>query len=84
MWHIVLFNDMKKRLFINNNNIDEWITILTIEFRVFHIVVMKIFSIEKYSMKNVVNNRISKNYVQTMIRFEKFVEFSTFNQLFQI
>ena len=75
---------MKKRLFINNNNIDEWITTLTIEFRVFHIVIMKIFSIEKYSMKNVVNNRISKNYAQTMIRFEKFVEFSTFNQLFQI
>ena len=70
---------MKKRLFINNNNIDEWITILTIEFRVFHIVVMKIFSTKKYSMKNVVNNRTSKNYAQTMIRFEKFVELSTFN-----
>ena len=83
-WHISLLSDMKKRLLIMSNEIDEWVKTLTIEFREQSVKVMKLFSTEKYTMTDVAKNKLLKEYAQFVIKLNNSAELSAYNQLLQI
>ena len=83
-WHTTLLFVVEKRLLTINNNFDEWETTLVTKFKKFSIKIMNAFVTKRYTMKNVVNHRSFRNYVQTINRFDKLTKLFLWNQLFQI
>ena len=82
--NISLLSNMKKKLRIMNDDIDEWIKTLIIEFRKQSIKIMKLFFIKKYTMIDATKNKLLKKYAQFVIKFDNSIELSTYNQLLQI
>ena len=75
---------MKKKLFIMNNEIDEWIKTLIIEFRKQSIKIIKLFFTKKYIMIDVAKNKLFKKYVQFVIKLNNSTKLLIYNQLLQI
>ena len=84
IWHISLLTNMKKRLLTMNIELIEWKNALMTEFRKSIFKIMKAFVTKRYIMQNAFNQRLFRDYVQFVIRLNKSIELSLFNQLLQI
>ena len=84
IWYTSLLTNMKKRLLTMNIELIEWENALMTKFRKLTFKVMKTFVTKRYIMQNVFNQRLFRDYVQFVIRLDKSIELSLFNQLLQI
>ena len=83
-WHISLLTNMKKRLLTMSIELIEWKNALMTEFRKSTFKIMKAFVTKRYIMQDVFSQRLSRDYVLFVIRLNKSIELSLFNQLLQI
>ena len=84
IWHIFELTDAKRRLLKYDDEIDEWKLIFVKKFRESSTRVMKTFTSTHFNMNDVRQMKKSKKYAQTIIRVDKSVELSIYNQMFQI
>ena len=83
-WYTSLLTDMKKDFLLLNQNLNQWEKYLVKKFRKTSTKIMKELVKKSYSMTNAQHERESKEYAQKIIRLDKSVELSIFNQLLQI
>lgn len=82
MWHIAKLSNITRRIFIYEDDVDEWTQALIIRFKFQVSAVTFQFFRKKYIMNDAWKRRKSREYVQKIIWCVKFVEIkSAFNQL---
>lgn len=82
MWHIAELSNTTRRIFIYEENVDEWIQILMTKFKFQSSTAILQLLRKKYTMNDVWQHRESKKYAQKIIRCVKSAEMnSVFNQL---
>ena len=84
IWHISLLTNIKKRLLTMNIELIEWENALMTEFRESTFKIMKTFVTNRYIMQDAFNQRLFRDYALFVIRLNKSIELSLFNQLLQI
>ena len=84
IWHIFELTDAKRRLLKYDDEVDEWELTFVKKFRESSTKAMKTFTSTHFNINDVRQIKKSKEYAQTIIRVDKSVELSIYNQMFQI
>lgn len=83
-WHTYLLSDGEKRLLTMGDNLNEWTTALTREFREKPARAMELFSAERYTMADAAQQRSPRDYAQNIISLGQSAELPLYNQMLQI
>ena len=83
-WYTSLFIDMKKNFLLLDHDLNQWEKYLVKKFRKSSTKIMKELVKESYNITNAQHEREFKKYAQKIIRLDKSIELSIFNQLLQI
>ena len=84
IWHFVKYDKLQKQI-LRVDNLKIWYITLKNRFKKRNFVVLLKLQIEKYTMTNARNDKISRVYVQNILRYAKFVNFfDSFNQMLMI
>jgi hypothetical protein len=82
IWHIAELFDVSRRILFYEENMNEWVQILTARFKTQVTTTTTNLLKERYILTNAERNRESREYAQKIIRWIKFAEMSSsFNQL---
>ena len=82
IWHTFELTNAKRWLLKYDDEINEWQMTVVKQFRESSIKIMKTFTFIYFNMNDVRQIKKFKEYVQTIIRIDKFVELSIYNQMF--
>ena len=83
-WYFFRLSFVEKRIFIFNEKLNEWKLTLIKKYRKNAIKIMKKMIFNDYFEKNVRNQRESREYAQQLVRVNKSIRLSIYNQLLQI
>ena len=83
-WYFFRLSFVEKRIFIFNEKLNEWKLTLIKKYRKNAIKIMKKMIFNDYFEENVRNQRESREYAQQIVRVDKSIRLSIYNQLFQI
>ena len=83
-WWIFELINVEKQLIKFENNVDYWVQLLFTRWKKRSNKTISIVFKKKYNMQNARANKKSREYAQIMLRVERFVELSIYNQLLTI